>query len=227
MPLLRHRRLIYGFVAIVSIIVSAVGFALSISSGFGVPTLTPAPGPPHPATSLQFADEIVSQLERGKLTLSIPTTMKYGESANVELVLTSILPSNKSDTELAKDLSPDSLLVKVSNRMIAEIAGTGLEIQELTSGEQVVTSLNSTTWKWSVTPTHHGTARVNVGLFAYVDINGFNSPYATQSLERDIDISINPLRLITAFVQNNWKWLWTSVLAPVAAYYWRKSRKES
>ena len=112
--------------------------------------------------------------------------------------------------------------------MEAQLTGTGFTIQAQRPDLQAVTSEQITRWKWEVTPTEQGRQTLHLTLAARIDVAGRDTPLVVRTFHREIQVEITVPQRVSGFVQNNWQWLWATLIVPVAGYVWsRKKRRES
>jgi hypothetical protein len=128
---------------------------------------------------------------------------------------------------LLHDAGADTARVQVSNRMEAQLSGTGFAITQLSPGLQAVSSIAPAEWVWDVTPVHRGVQYLRLTLSAHIDVAGENTPLVVRTFERRIEVHVSLRDTLSSFVQDHWTWLWAAVLVPVAGYVWRRRRSRS
>jgi hypothetical protein len=67
--------------------------------------------------------------------------------------------------------------------------------------------------EWAIIPNHSG--KLHLHLAATVEVRTLSKDLT--SIDRDIQVKVDPLDATTAFVQTNWQWLLATVTAAVTA----------
>ena len=185
----------------------------------------PSTGSEPPPSSVKLMDQILRELNWGNIAFNAPATMRYAQSQPVELLLSPALSVEDLEAKLRQGTGAQSAHVRVSNRMEAQLTGTGFAIQALRPELQAVTSEQITRWKWDVTPTEHGRQTLHLTLSAHIDIAGRDTPLVVRTFHRDIQVEITVPQRVSGFIQNNWQWLWATLVVPVAGYLWQRRRR--
>jgi len=185
------------------------------------------PPPPAPAraeispAAVKLVDEILRELDWGNIAFNAPATMRYAQPRPVELLLSPALSVTDLQEKLHQKVGAQSAHIQVSNIMEAQLTGTGFTIEAQRPALQAVTSQQITRWVWRVTPTELGRRTLHLTLSAHLDVAGRDAPLVVQTFHRAIQVDITIRQRISAFIQNNWQWLWAAVLVPVAGYLWK------
>lgn len=187
------------------------------------PEATPAP--PNP---LEIVDQLANQyLVPGKVAFNVPERMEIGETIRIELRLS----GHKSIPELKEGISNQAKgrregeEIEIGNRMKATLSGANFEFVDLREEIQLVGTLKDTWWAWQVTANDSGTHTLILLVSAILPIEGELLPYELKTFERQITISVGVGRRLSDFGSNNWQWLWTFVLVPIAAWVMRRQWK--
>ena len=151
--------------------------------------------------------------------------MRYAQPQPVELLLSPALSVADLQAKLHQKVGAESAHVHVSNSMEAQLTGTGFTIQALRPGLQAVTSQQITRWKWEVTPTEEGRHTLHLTLAARIDVAGRDRPLVIQTFHREIQVAITVPQRVSGFMQNNWQWLWATLVVPIAGYVWQRKKK--
>ena len=189
-----------------------------------VPTI-PAPISGPPPNSVELMDQILRELNWGNIAFNAPTTMRYAQSQSVELLLSPALSVEDLQAKLHQKAGAESAHVRVSNRMEAQLTGTGFTIQALRPDLQAVTSEQITRWKWEVTPTEQGRQTLHLTLAARIDLAGRDTPLVVRTFHREIQVVITVPQRVSGFIQGNWQWLWATLVVPIAGYLWSRKKK--
>ncbi|MPY88574.1 MAG: hypothetical protein GEU99_11675 [Luteitalea sp.] len=189
-----------------------------------------APEPaPRPSTAVTAVDDVARELDWGNITFNAPSAMRYQQPETVELLLSPSLPIAQLQSQLEQQAGAESAKVKISNRMEATLTGTGFAIQAQAPDLQAISSEGTSRWRWEVTPTSHGSQRLSLVLSAHIDVAGRDAPLVIETFNRRIEVDITVRQRVSSFVQNNWQWLWTALLVPIAGYLgtrWKRRRAQ-
>jgi Divergent InlB B-repeat domain len=193
------------------------------------PDPTPPPSPPTPEpeprpspSEFGAIDRIIARLPRANAAFNAPTALALGESAVVQLRLS----AQKSIRELKEEITAlgekEGANFKVSDRMEARLTGLGFEIEAVTPETQGVSGQDVTEWKWEIEPTETGTQRLHLTLTALIEVDGEASPRTVRTFERMLVVDVALSTRVSEFVGDNWQWLWTAILIPVAGWLVRR-----
>jgi hypothetical protein len=127
------------------------------------PSITEAT-PPLPPGSVELVDQIVRQLDWGNIAFNAPVSMRYARPQTVELLLSPSLSVADLPAQLQQKVGAESARAQISNRMEAQLTGSGFAIEAHMPDLQAVTSQQSTRWTWKVTPTGHGPQTLHLAL---------------------------------------------------------------
>jgi hypothetical protein len=182
----------------------------------------PEPEPRPPPSELGAIDQIIASLPRANAAFNAPTALSLGESAVVQLRLS----AQKSIRELKEEITAlgekEGANIKVSDRMEARLTGLGFEIEAVTPETQGVSGQDVTEWKWEIEPTETGTQRLHLTLTALIEVDGEASPRTVRTFERMLVVDVALSKRVSEFVGDNWQWLWTAILIPVAGWLVRR-----
>ena len=115
--------------------------------------------------------------------------------------------------------------IRVSNRMEARLTGPGFQITAVSPEEQAITSRGSTQWNWDVKAITAGKQQLHLTLTALFTVEGKDTRRAIQTFDRTIDVQVKWGQRIAGFVVENWKWLWTVIVVPLAPVIWRARKR--
>jgi hypothetical protein len=193
------------------------------------PAATPRPRlvPPLPPSSVELVDQSVRQLDWGNIAFNAPSSMRYAQPQDVELLLSPTLSVADLEAQLQQKVGAEAARLQISNRMEAQLTGRGFAIEALTPDLQAVTSQQITRWKWEVTPKEHGPQTLHLALSAHIDVAGRDAPLVARTFDRDIQVDITIPQRVSGFIQKNWQWLWAAIVVPIAGYLWKRRRKAS
>jgi hypothetical protein len=170
-------------------------------------------------------DQSVRQLDWGNIAFNAPASMRYAQPQIVELLLSPSLSVADLQAQLQQKVGVESARAQISNRMEAQLTGSGFGIEAQMPDLQAVTSQQATRWTWKVTPTGHGPQTLHLTLSAHIDVAGRDAPLVVRTFDRDIQVSITIPQRVSGFIQKNWQWLWAVIVVPIAGYLWRRRKK--
>jgi hypothetical protein len=170
-------------------------------------------------------DQIVRQLDWGNIAFNAPVSMRYARPQTVELLLSPSLSVADLQAQLQQKVGAESARAQISNRMEAQLTGSGFAIEAHMPDLQAVTSQQSTRWTWKVTPTGHGPQTLHLALSAHIDVAGRDAPLVVRTFDRAIQVNITIPQRVSGFIQKNWQWLWAAIVVPIAGYLWKRRRK--
>lgn len=176
-------------------------------------------------------DEKIKKLKKANLVFSSPSTMVK----NRTYILIAKLNASKDVESLLKELKnmeKSHAKVRYSTRMVAKMISENkkaFEITNITSETQAISSIDTTTWKWDVTPLESGKQYLHITLTALLDIKGKETELSLRTFDREIKVDISITKEVMYFLKDSWKWILGSLMFPLIAWYWkiRHPQKES
>jgi hypothetical protein len=191
------------------------------------PSAGPAAAEEPSPTSVSQVDAIVKGLPYGEIVYNAPSRMKYGETTDIELLLSPTESAESLRGQLRDPTDAVSSNVQIDSRMEAQLSGTGFAIEALTPSLQAVTSARPTRWRWRVTPTDHGPQELHLSLLAHIDLPGNDAPLVVETKDALIQVEITMAQRLAGFLAPNWQWLWGAVVFPIIGYRLRRRRQHS
>lgn len=178
-----------------------------------------------PSTAVELVDQGLRELDWGSIAFNAAPTMRYAQPQSVELLLSPSLSATDLEAQLQQSVGAESEQIRISNRMEAQLTGSGFTIEALTPGLQAVTSQQVTRWEWEVTPTGQGRKELHLTLSAYIDLAGSDAPLVVRTYDREIQVDITVAQRVSGFLRNNWQWLWAAIVVPVAGFVWTLKKR--
>jgi hypothetical protein len=222
------KQLIISGVVIVAIgVVAVMLFTLSKSGVDRAPPgdMAPPPPPTLPSTLLAAIDRILENLELANIAFNAPATLQLGNSAVVQLLLSTQKSIEELQNMITATGEKEGARIRVSNQMEARLSGLGFKIETVTPEVQAVSATNVTEWKWEIEPTEPGSQRLHLTLSAQLHVEGQRVPRTIRTFERTIEVHVTWSQKVSHFVANNWQWLWTTILIPIAGWIIRKRKQ--
>jgi hypothetical protein len=163
-------------------------------------------------------DRVLDGLSLGNVAFNAPKTLRANESAVIQLLLSGEQPIDQLQEQLTELGEKEGEQIKVSDRMEARLSGLGFKIEAITPGVQLVSGEGITEWRWEIEPTKVGRRRLHLSLSALIDLRGSESTYTVRTFERSLDVRVTWSERLSGFFSDNWKWLWTTLLIPLAGW---------
>lgn len=186
--------------------------------------MAPAEAPPTSAAPLSTgpADRVNPQ---ARALFNAPNSMRRGATVPIKL-LVSLTGSAEELHKQLGDAFPGARIEKsidAAPTLIATLKGptNAFDIQELGATKQVLESANHSWWEWRVTAKREGSYKLQMTLTA-------ERPAGSQNLvvmEHDIEVNVDPADRLSDFVSSEWKWLYATLLVPLAAFGWNWWKK--
>jgi hypothetical protein len=109
--------------------------------------------------------------------------------------------------------------------MEARLTGPNFEITAITPEQQALSGANITQWTWEVKPTSEGTHRLHLTLTAIIQVEGDPTSRAIRTFDKEIIVEVTLAQKVGDFVNNNWEWLWATIVVPIAGWVYKKRKK--
>lgn len=154
-------------------------------------------------------------LATGRIVYNPPPMMKVGSKEYVEARI-----SGDITDELTKGIKGQfqSRDIKVSESMTVELKGDNFKIVSLTSSQEMVINQPYTQWEWEVTPLKIGTYVLSIIVDAIIFLpNRPGQKTHIETLNEKIVVKVNPQFMISNFLENNWQYILTTIIAIIVA----------
>lgn len=197
-----------------------VNFLTSCGAGNESPTTM------EPPTSLNIVEEIEKNLEWGNIAFNTPKKMKLGETKIIELLLSPTKSAQELQSSLRSHEKVESETIQISNRMEANLSGSGFKIEALMPQEQAISRGKTTQWSWEITPTKDGNQNLHLTLSAIIIVSNQKSPLVVETFDKTIEVDVSMDQHISNFVASNWQWLWASIFVPLFPFIWKWYQKK-
>ena len=181
------------------------------------------PTPSH--TPLAEVDEWVRHMQTAQVVFNVPQRINVADTAVVRLLLSVSQDMKTLRRQLREQGRVVEAEVKVTERMEARLTGPKFRILAITPEVQAISTVEPTRWAWEVVPTEPGRHRLHLTLTALLKVDGQQVARAVRTFDREVEVEVTPAQRVTQFVQQNWKWLWATLLVPGIGWLWRRRRK--
>ena len=176
---------------------------------------------------LREIDTILEGLPLATVAFNVPTSIALGESAVIELLLSTRAPTEDLKGEISEVGKRIGARIRISDRMEARLTGPRFKIEAITPEVQAISGSELTSWRWEVEPTATGRPRLHLTLSAILDVRGSPSTRTVRTFQRTLVVDVSLSDRVANFLQANWQWLWTAILVPVAAWFVARHKRQA
>ena len=173
---------------------------------------------------LAAVDRVLEKLEFANLAFNAPATLQLGELAAIQLLLSPKESGQALKEKITAEGPKESARIRISNQMEARLTGLGFEIQAITPEIQAVTADQVTEWKWDIRPTQTGNQQLHLTLSALIYMGDQSMPRTIRTFDQTIEVNVTLSQRISSFFGNNWQWIVTVILIPIAGWLIRRRR---
>jgi hypothetical protein len=186
---------------------------------------SPKPGPaPAQGDGRGAIDRILEKLEFGNIAFNAPTKMNLQNTAIIQLLLGS-KPADELKRMIEAEGEKEAARIRVSDRMEARLSGPNFAITAITPEIQAVSRSDVTEWKWEVKPNSIGRQYLHLAISVHLIVDGVDTPRVVEpEFDKLIEVEVTGRQRVDSFFNNNWQWLWTAILIPIAAWLWKRWR---
>jgi hypothetical protein len=190
------------------------------------PASPPVPPPMSGGGSLfERVDRVLATLPTASVAFNAPEKLTEGESAEIELLLSLQDSIDRLKEQISEVGEREGERVRITDEMEATLTGVDFKIEAVTPQRQAVSRRDVTRWKWEIEPTQTGVLRLHLTLTGFVEVAGERRARAIRTFEYTLVVRVTWRDKVASFVEDNWQWLWTAILAPVA--FWAIRRRRS
>lgn len=189
-----------------------------------LPSVTPPPPPPG-VDRLGRIDRILENLQLGNIAFNAQRSMNLHTTSIIHLLLGLSAPIDELKGMIKAEGDKEGARIRVSDRMEARLSGPNFGITAITDEIQLVSRSYITEWQWEVKPTSRGRNHLHLTLSALITIDGVSTPRVIRTFDKIIDVEVNWHDRVFSFFENNWQWLWTAILIPIAAWLWKRKKR--
>jgi hypothetical protein len=150
--------------------------------------------------------------------------MSLGGKATIQLALSLNMPPEELKQLIVSPGEKLTAPVMMSNRMEAHLRGAGFEITAIEPELQAISMNDVTKWEWEVKPKETGQQALHLTVSVLLNVDGQQAPKVLKTFDTNIDVKVRWTEQVTSFADANWKWLWTTILVPLAGWGWHRYR---
>lgn len=170
-----------------------------------------------------YIDKILASMAEGHIAFNAPdSVVELGQSLIIQLLLDPIKTADELERMIHAAGPTESHQIKISENMQAHLIGSGFEITAITPEEQLISAETTTEWKWEIKAVKPDTQRLYLTLSAIVKFQGESKTRVIRTFEREMLVKVSFSKRVTAFVGENWQWLWTALVVPVLGWLWKR-----
>jgi len=183
----------------------------------------------EPGTHASNPDDVLENLVTGKIAASVPDSMEY----NHDYMALATITASMNDSILLEGIDStriDSIeTIKVSSTMKVSLTdptgGENFKIQDINSKEQVVSKRSNTVWRWNIRPVKGGNHELLMIASVVIKSKEGDDTKDYQVVEKTIAIHTTLMTSVMEFSERNWHWLLSSILIPLAVYWYKEKTK--
>jgi hypothetical protein len=211
--------------------VSLVAPALQGGASPSVTTVLPKRDPGEGVVPLSPLEAAIVELGNANIAFVAPDKLALNEVSEVRVLLSvdqTIAELETQLSELGEMLGdPEGAQIQVSDVMTANLSGLGFAIEDRGSEEQVVAPAGVTEWGWNIEPTKSGTRRLFLTLSALISLGRSERHYTVRTFSKTLEVEVSWGERLSGFFGDNWQWLMSTLLLPIAIATWGYSRRRN
>ena len=173
-----------------------------------------------------YLDAFLEDMEKANVAFNAPdSVMVLGSVSHIQLLLSAEETEEALRAEITESGPVESHQVDITQTMEAHLEGDGFEITSITPDTQAISLHKTVEWRWDVKAVKPGQQRLSLTLNAVVFYQNTQTRHTFKTFGKDIRIRVTVRQRVEGFVANNWKWLWTALIVPLAGYLWKRWKK--
>jgi len=102
--------------------------------------------------------------------------------------------------------------------MKVRLSGDNFKISALNEEEQIVAKDTYTEWAWDVVPLKSKIQVLHFHVTIRLKIEGSEEKRDYPVIDKEVYVKVNPVYSTKVFAVNNWKWILTALLIPLAGW---------
>lgn len=221
-----------GFVAAtvgIVLAIAGVGAAL-VLQGTSPQTRSVQPTLPAPTavtTPLSDVDRELRRLPFGRISFTVPESLDLGDTFVLRLVLSLEESVARLQKRIGAIARQHGIRVRVSDEMEARLTGFGFTITAINPERQLVSRYATTTWSWDLKAAEVGVHQLHLSLSALLDAKNGQTPRTVRTFDTTLTVRVTWFDRTRDFISDNWQWLLTAILLPLAGWLVASRRKPS
>ncbi len=177
---------------------------------------------------LSAIDRALESMGFGNIAFNAPRSMNLHTTAPIQLVLGLAKPIDELKQMIEAEGEKEGARIRVSDRMEARLSGSNFAITAITPEIQSISRSDVTEWKWEVKPNSEGHQHLHLTVSALLSVDGTSIPPRTvRTFDKVIEVEVTLYQRVGSFFEDNWKWLWAAVLAPLVGWLLKKGARET
>ncbi len=169
-----------------------------------------------PDAALDQVDAALRATLQGSLAFNAPTDIALDDTTTVTLLLSPTLSEAELQQALGTAEPVISAAVAVTPRMRAELVASPAEAFEIqpvhADAEQLLSTVEPTTWAWNVTAHQEGRHRLTLSVYRLVTVDG-RDYWRQVAYTRDVDVTVSFVQRLALL---DWKWIVGLVVTGIA-----------
>ncbi|TKB26064.1 hypothetical protein FCL47_09945 [Desulfopila sp. IMCC35006] len=182
--------------------------------------LQPAQADPAIKSWREILEEEMEHLQVGQIAFNPPEMMKVGKPERVEVRIT-----RERNTDFVSTMKgrghPQVEELKVYEFMRVDLSGDDFTIIPLNEPDQIIASTGFTEWAWTVTPSKRGKKVLHLHVSLRIKLPDTEKTKGHPVIDKAIVVKVNPAYSGKRFIKENWKWLMTALVIPLAGLIWK------
>ena len=176
----------------------------------------------EPATTI---DDILGQLRQGNMAFKVEPEMFIDQQSEATLLIDTTVTQKELEQLIGPGATGSSLLV--SKVIVTKLIAPTFEVTAVTPERQVLIDGQPTKWQWLLRPLEQGKHKVTLSVTAVLKVDDQSVERFIVTFERDIFVHVTIENRLSKFWHNNWQWVISTLLLPLAVWFWHRRRKRA
>lgn len=170
------------------------------------------------ARTFSRIDRVLESMEWGNIAFNAPSSMNLKDSAQIQLLLSLEQSIEDLRNMITAAGEKEGVSIHVYDMMEARLSGQRFQITAITPEIQAIASTGVTEWKWEIKPTSSGRHQLHLTLAALFNVGTTSTRRTIRTFDKTIEVEVTWGQSVSGFIGENWQWLWTALLIPVAGW---------
>lgn len=176
-------------------------------------------------TNINHDDSFVDQLKTANMVMTIPESANINDSVRVELIIN----AEKEIEKLKQDLTEKGKIydntITVSKLVHVNLTAPAFKVENVSPERQILSSVDNTTWLWTLKPSSVGIHNIDVTVTAIVFVKDKEVEHHIKTFKRSVAIEITNTQLITAWLSKYWQWILSTIILPLGIWLYKSKKK--